>query len=173
MLPALKRLFIPDPTQLQAHAAYVCLVTQARKTFFYSDWQVADTLDGRFDIILLHLSLAMERCRGAEGAEEFLRLLPEVFFADMDRSLREMGAGDTGIGRRVQAMAQALYGRLDAYQRAGDTTLGETLKRNVYRNKPVDPTSVSALASYVLRNREGLRRQPVDVLLRGNILFSD
>src|SRR5437868_5606477 len=110
---ALKRLFSPDPAHYKAHAAYLQLVTQARQPMFYSEWKVEDTLDGRFDIILLHLYLLIFRCEketGNPAAPLFVRALSEIFFADMDRSLREMGVGDTGISKHVKKMVQAFYG---------------------------------------------------------------
>ena len=59
--------------------------------------------------------------------------LLEQFFSDMDRSLREMGVGDMSIGKKVRAMAEAAFGRLAAYEHAGDSVaLKEALRRNVY-----------------------------------------
>ena len=37
------------------------------------------------------------------------------FFADMDFTLREMGVGDLGVGKRVRKMSEAFMGRLTAY----------------------------------------------------------
>ena len=135
---------------------------------FYTDWQVPDTLDGRFDIIVLHMFLVLS---AVEKNAEFCRALSELFFADMDRSLREMGVGDTGVGIRVKNMAQAFYGRLKAYgkQAIGDeTALAEALRRNVWRDQPVADEAVTALAAYMRRNYQSLRAQPVRSLLRGS-----
>jgi len=173
---SLKRLFTPDASTQQAHQAYVQIVAQARKPVFYADWQVPDTLDGRFDIILLHLFLVVSRCE-AEGShtQRFIRHLSEVFFADMDRSLREMGASDTGVGLRIKNMAQAFYGRLKAYGSAiGDeAALVEALQRNAYREQPVPGHAIKALAAYVRRNHQALQAQSVEALIQGNIIFAD
>ena len=45
-------------------------------------------------------------------------VVSDVMMDDMDSSLREMGVGDLGVGRRVKAMAQAFYGRATAYEAA-------------------------------------------------------
>jgi cytochrome b pre-mRNA-processing protein 3 len=49
-------------------------------------------------MISLHVALVLYRLR-AEGEREraFSQALFDVFFRDMDRSLREMGAGDLGV----------------------------------------------------------------------------
>ncbi len=144
----------------------VSATCQSRLPVFYRDWQVADTMDGRFDIIVLHLFLVLS---ALEEEKEFARALTETFFSDMDRSLREMGAGDTGVGIRDKNMAQAFYGRLKAYGDAA--TLEEALRRNVWREKPVKPESVASLADYMRRNREALQTQSPEALMQGEIIF--
>ncbi len=160
MLQSLKRLFTPDPLKQSAHDAYVHIVTQARQPVFYKDWHVPDTLDGRFDVIVLHLFLVLAV---HEKEKDFCRHLTELFFADMDRSLREMGASDTGVGIRVKNMAQAFYGRLAAYAETIDneTLLGEAIVRNVWREKPVGAEDAAALAGYMQRNRNPVARVSV------------
>src|SRR5690606_24967170 len=105
----------------QAQDIYLQIVSQARQPVFYRDWQVEDSIDGRFDVIVLHLFLVLFRCEEEKSRPEvslFMRDLAEAFFADMDRSIREMGVSDTGVGKRVKAMAQASYGRMQSYRRA-------------------------------------------------------
>lgn len=186
MLSSIKHLFTSDPTRLRSHTLYVSIVTQARKPVFYRDWQVADTLDGRFDMIVLHLSLVICRLEAsphsslkptdtATSIPDFIRLLSEAFFADMDRSLREMGSSDTGVGIRVKKMAQAFYGRLKAYAQAIDDSnaLAETLRRNVWREQPIGAGAVASLAAYIQRNHEQLKLQSIDALIQGHVVFSD
>lgn len=158
MLAALKNWLSPSPIRVRAHECYVHITQQSRRSVFYADWQVPDTLDGRFDIIVLHLCLVLERLgdtRADEELGEFSRYLQECFFADMDRSLREMGVSDTGVGKRVKKMAEAFYGRQQSY--GNEAVLAEALKRNVYRDESVDAATLAALEAYVVRNRNHLR----------------
>jgi cytochrome b pre-mRNA-processing protein 3 len=60
-------------------------------------------------------------------------------FKDMDRSLREMGASDVGVGPKVRRMAEVFYGRTRVYSEALQQTgearrqaLVSALARNVY-----------------------------------------
>jgi cytochrome b pre-mRNA-processing protein 3 len=170
---ALKRLFGPDPSHYKAHDAYVKIVAQARQPLFYRDFHIEDTLDGRFDVILLHLYLLIARCEKESGRADvplFMRALSEIFFADMDRSLREMGVGDTGVGKRIRTMVEAFYGRFKAYRETPELT--EALWRNLYREKPIPAETLGALAAYVRRNQQALAAASVDSLMQGNIIFS-
>jgi cytochrome b pre-mRNA-processing protein 3 len=175
MLAAFKKLFSSDPLQEQASLAYAQLVEQSRRPFFYRDCAVSDTLDGRFDVIVLHLFLVIHRLRREPSpqAGEFIRALQEIFFADMDRSLREMGASDTGIGKRIKAMAQAFYGRLHAYEQAagGKESFKLALARNLYRGQDVDDRIIGQMETYAETTLAKLREQPADNIIAGNLIF--
>ena len=88
----------------------------AREPGFFAWLGVPDNLDGRFETLSLHMFLVLRRLKSdsAAAATGLSRAVIEAFVADMDRSLREMGATDLGVGRRVKAMTQALYGRMKA-----------------------------------------------------------
>ena len=171
MLKAIRQIFAAPAYQEEAHNLYIALVTQARRPEFYQQWQVPDTVDGRFDVIVLHVFLAVQALRadGSPEALEFSRTLSEIFFADMDRSLREMGSTDTGTGMRVKNMAQAFYGRVQAYSDGlRDGTLPAALGRNLYREKPVGAAALQAVAAYMQKNAAPDIRE----MLSGVIRFS-
>jgi cytochrome b pre-mRNA-processing protein 3 len=173
---ALKRLFTADSVRTHAHEAYVHIVNQARHPQFFAQWQVADTVDGRFDVVLLHLSLVIariERETQDAQAKNFIRTLSEVFFSDMDRSLREMGAGDTGVGKRINKMAQAFYGRLKAYSDAlaAGTGFTEAAVRNIYREQPPSADITAQWEGYARRNNALLAQQTIADIMRGQIRF--
>ncbi len=178
MFSALKKLFHPAPFAEEAHAAYVILVEQARKPWFYAKQGVADTVDGRFDIIILHIFLVIHRLRAeqSQDAAVFARALSEVFFSDMDRNIREMGSTDTGVGKRIKNMAQAFYGRLSAYENGmiNPEQMRPALQQNIFRagNEATDER-LAALEDYMKRNREYLAGQSLEGLLAGNLRFID
>lgn len=153
MLHALASLFSSPVYQQESHALYLRVVEVARDPKFYTEYGVADTIDGRFDMIALHMFLVTNRLRKINTTEslELLRAVSEVFFADMDRSLREMGSTDTGVGRRIKNMSQAFYGRQLAYQTAaGDNEkMQEALIRNLYRGDVGKHLQAAKMAQYV------------------------
>jgi len=137
-------------------AVYNDLVERARGAELYRDFGVPDTLDGRFEAIVLHLALFLVATRDTlqrAGKEEFGRDLNLVFLKDMDRSLREIGIGDLSVGKQVKKMASAHHGRLMAYEEAltGKDALADMKKalvRNLYRGENVPKAKVSGLADY-------------------------
>lgn len=156
ILAQLQRLFSPSADKIRAQHLYVALVEQARQPEFYTTLGVPDTLDGRFEMVTLHMHLLLFRLQqGFERSpelKELSRLLIETYFADMDRSLREMGVGDTGIGRKVQKMSGGFYGRIEAYGMAhADNTLWpEALRRNVFGTVDApEAEHILALQAYV------------------------
>lgn len=135
--------------------AYKIAVTNARSERFYRDFGVPDSVDGRFEMIVLHVILIGHRLRGeGEGADLFMRALIEALFDDMDRSLREMGVGDLSVGKKVKQMAAAFYGHASAYDDAlaidaADHALPDALRRNVFGTSGVDEESLRRLAAAI------------------------
>ncbi len=119
--------------QLYCHA-----VAAARAPAFYTDLGVPDTLDGRFDMVGLHVFLLIRRLLvlpppGAALAQSVF----DAMFNDMDMNLREIGVGDMSIGKKVKKMWEAFHGRAAAYQAAlgeeDPAALEAALRRNVWR----------------------------------------
>jgi cytochrome b pre-mRNA-processing protein 3 len=177
MLSALTSLFSRPLFQQEAHEAYASLVASARRPFFYTEGGVPDTLDGRFDVIVLHLFLLIHRLRPEtkEGVPEFLRALQEAFFADMDRSVREMGVSDTGVGKRIKQMAQAFYGRIQAYEQsfADPDSFEQSLRRNLYRGALPPAAAVSDVSAYCRRALLALEGQRPAEMICGRVHFSE
>lgn len=151
MLRTLFRLFFTGSSRKrEAQEMYIALVRQSRNPFLFTECGIPDTLDGRFDSIILHLYLQLKLEHRAQD-QVMRRLLIECLFEDMDRSLREMGVGDMGVGKRVKTMSRAAYGRLKAYSEPDetDTSLRDAFIRNVYRGNPPSPEAVDALLRYV------------------------
>ena len=169
MLGALiARLRAPKP----AHTLYYAIVAAARVPGLFRDALVTDTFDGRFDLVLLHAALVFRRLQ-SEGpaAAKLADATFEVMFADFDRSLREVGISDTGVGRRVKAMARAFYGRAHAYDRAlaGAEPLGAALRRNLYAAKQVPEDAVAHLAAHVRATEAALARASLADLSAGRL----
>jgi cytochrome b pre-mRNA-processing protein 3 len=101
-------------------AIYGMIVTQAREPAFYRSFGVPDTVNGRFDLLVLHLWLVLRRFRITAEARHGSQALFDRFCEDMDANLREMGVGDLTVPKRMQAFGEAFYGRAAAYDAAFD-----------------------------------------------------
>lgn len=165
----------PPARRAQAQSLYIALVAQARQPFFYEQLEVPDTIDGRFDMILLHVFLFTHRLRTEESREAhaLAAAITDLFFGDMDRNLREMGVGDLSVGKKIRKMADALNGRFVAYTNAiGDAeALGFALMRNVYGTVKPAPEHPAQLADYCLTAAGSLARQPLEQLVQQPIAW--
>jgi cytochrome b pre-mRNA-processing protein 3 len=156
---------------------YRAIVAQSRKSDFYSRLGVPDSLDGRFDMIILHAFLVMRRLGrvGADGAA-LSQALFDLMFADMDNSLREIGVGDLSVGKKVKIMAQAFYGRVEAYEAGLGADDGAALKtalaRNLYGTVTPPAEGLDVMAAYVKRADAILALQSDDEIMAGNPAFS-
>jgi cytochrome b pre-mRNA-processing protein 3 len=175
-----KRFFGSQPRSEQAWRLYEIIVGKARDPGLYRDFGVPDSLDGRFEAIVLHLVLVLRRLKRdfPEGVE-LTGALQEVFFTDMDRSLREMGAGDLGVGKRVKRMAEAFMGRLRAYDAAlealpttGRDGLQAALRRNLLGTLPAGQGDAEGLAAYILAQMAALDAQDGADLRQGRLVFA-
>ena len=128
---------------------YGMIVARAREPGFYEVFGVPDTVDGRFDLLVLHLWMALRRLR-AGGQTQLAQGLFDHFCNDMDANLREMGVGDLTVPKRMQKFGEAFYGRSTAYDaamEAGHEALAQALCKNVLNGKKLE--EARRLASYV------------------------
>jgi cytochrome b pre-mRNA-processing protein 3 len=141
-------------------ALYDGLVSRAREPVFFADFGVADSIDGRFDVLAFHAWMVLTELKGAPAAQG----LTDTIFTGFDEAMREQGAGDMGIGHKLKAMANAFYGRMSAYDAAKDeAALAQALARNLWRGAPLDARA-RALAAYAMRARALLRQSLPDGL---------
>jgi cytochrome b pre-mRNA-processing protein 3 len=139
-----------------AQRLFAALMARAREPAFYARLGVADTLDGRFDLVALHAWLALKWLEAAHR-RELAQALVDVIFVSFDESLRDLGAGDMGLGRKMKAMADAFYGRMRAYDAAtGLAEMKAALLRNVYRDRDGVSREAAALAEYTLAAKRTL-----------------
>jgi len=120
---------------------YGMIVAQAREPLFYRDLGVADTVNGRLDLLLMHLWLTLRRLRAIEADSGLSQALFDRFCTDMDDNLREMGVGDLTVPKRMQAFGEAFYGRTVAYDLAltdGREALAQALSRNILNGEKID-----------------------------------
>ncbi|MGB3338954.1 MAG: ubiquinol-cytochrome C chaperone family protein [Devosia sp.] len=167
-------LFRKNTATAPVYAVYSAIVAQSRQPRFYAEWLVPDTVTGRFDMISLHLALLFRRLRAETGEQkEFSQAVFDLFFKDMDRSLREMGVGDMGVPKRIQKMGNIFFGLLAALNEAMDrddsAALQIVLSRNLF-DGAAGP-HVEALADYLLAEDRALATQPATAITGGALNF--
>ncbi|WP_027529961.1 ubiquinol-cytochrome C chaperone family protein [Bradyrhizobium sp. WSM3983] len=152
---------------------YGMIVTQAREPIFYRDLGVPDTVNGRFDLLLLHLWLLLRRLRAAtQGGAELSQAVFDRFCEDMDDNLREMGVGDQTVPKRMRAFGEAFYGRVQAYDQAIETSseaLAQAISKNILNGTGMD--QAQRLAAYAVAADAKLSQAGDPALLLGSFKF--
>lgn len=166
----LSRLLNPPAPPLMG--LWTWITETAREPRFYLRHGVADTVDGRFDMVALVSCLVLLRLEELDLRRENA-LLTERFVDDMDGSLRDIGIGDMVIGKHMGKVMGALGGRLGAYRKAlaadaPEGQLAEVVARNVYRGAPADGQA-DELAAEVRVLKARIAAAPTDALLKGDI----
>jgi cytochrome b pre-mRNA-processing protein 3 len=137
------------PSRGTIETIYGMIVAQAREPLFYQSLGVPDTVNGRFDMVLLHLWIVLRQFRWVAD-DSGAQTLFDRFCSDMDHNLRELGTGDLAVPKRMQEFGQAFYGRSAAYDlalTAGEEPLAQALCKNIFNGQQI--AMARLLAAYV------------------------
>ena len=165
-------LFRKSTATAPVFAVYSAIVAQSRQKVFYAEWGVPDTVTGRFDMISLHLALLFRRLRAeTSAARDFSQAVFDLFFKDMDRSLREMGAGDLAVPKKIKKMGNLFYGLLASLDGAladnDAEAVAVVLIRNIFDGQMTP--HARALAGYLVAESELLANQATGSIVAGTI----
>ena len=171
--PLFRRSARPDTIS----ALYGMIVAQARLPCFYRDYAVADTVNGRFDLIVLHLALVLDRLAQDSALRSLGQGVFDRFCQDMEHNLREMGIGDLKVPKEMQRIGEAFYGRARAYQAAladaDGKALADAIVRNIYGGSPPEPSLAPRLAAYMRVAVGDLAAQGAAGLAEGRLRLPD
>lgn len=167
---------------------YERIVAQARQPALFRDLGVPDTMEGRFELIVLHIVLVLERLK-REGSEGQLlgQAVLERLIADMDDALRQIGIGDMGVPRRVQRAAAAVRERVRDYapgldphpsRETAPKRLEDAFCEHIYgagnaAQSPIVLSYATRLADYARSSRAALDGVSSSDLLAGRLDFAD
>jgi cytochrome b pre-mRNA-processing protein 3 len=170
------QLFRRTPRADSIARLYGMIVAQARVPAFYQIYGVPDTVNGRFEMIVLHAVLLLRRLNAGRGPARALgQAIFDLFCRDMDANLREMGVGDLAVPRTMRRIGEAFYGRQAAYEAALATHNRELLVEGLARNIFGAGSRAGAvrLAAYVQDTVRHLAVQHEAALSRGDFAFPD
>ena len=151
---------------------YERVVSEARLPHWYVEGQVPDTIDGRFAALATLLALTSVRLeRGDEAAQRAGIELTEIFIADMDAEIRQLGIGDPTIGKQVGGMVGALGGRVGLWRGAlsGEGDWNHVAVRSLYRGRQPDQAALAHSAVALRAYWDRLERCDDTALIAGDI----
>lgn len=166
------RLLGARPSKAAARRLHDSAVAQARAPALYARMHAPDTIEGRFELLTLHVLLLLDRLQGEDVETDQVRqALFDTYLRDLDGALREMGVGDLSVGKKMRKLGEAFYGRAKAYQDAfagDDVALAAVLARVVLADEAADG---GALCVYVRAVRAALASQPTAELAAGAVVW--
>lgn len=133
-----------DPRE-EIRPLWHAVVAEARQKHWYAARGVADTLEGRFDMLTAIMALAILRMEGSEALTRDTAYLTEFFVEDMDSQLRESGMGDPTLGKYIGRLVSAMGGRIGAFRTAlaGESSLQDAVERNMTLNEGADGAALA------------------------------
>ena len=158
-----------------AHNLYGSIVALSRSAPIYATLQVPDTVEGRFEILVLHMFACLERLNGKAPA--LAQDIVDMFFADMDTSSRELGVGDMAVPKKMRGLAAIFEDRIAAYKSSVENTsknaLSNELQKNIFCNDEAFANCGNDLARYLLKLRQSLSKASLEELVAGEIAAPD
>ncbi len=149
---------------------YNAVVARGREQHWYVEGGVPDTIDGRFEMIAAVLSLVVARLELDAQYRQQLAWLIELFVADMDGQLREIGIGDMVVGKHVGRMMGAFGGRIGAYRDGlREGTFEAALVRNLYGGTEPPAAALEHTAEQLRALYLALHAAPADAILAGRL----
>ena len=171
------RRFRPNSRDRSIRDLYGAIVAQARCAAFYSGYGVPDTVQGRFDLIVLHMVLLLDRlARVNDSGRGIGQQLFDVFCRDLDDNLREMGVGNLAVPKQMRRFGEAFYGRqaayLAAFAAADERELEKAIARNIFQTGDIE-AGAARLARYARATLGQFKFQEESALLRGEVAFPE
>jgi len=165
-----------DPNTQAAKKLYGQLLLKTREPEFYKAYGVPDTFDGRFDLLMIHIFIVVNRLtREGQAGLDFNQALFDMTFADLDQTLREMGIGDMGVPKHQRRMMKAFNGRMHAYDQAlkeGDGAMVITLRRNLYGTLEDDQVpDTQKILRYIKESMNLIDKMSADEIMKGQAVF--
>jgi cytochrome b pre-mRNA-processing protein 3 len=153
------------------------IVAASRRPALYLALEAPDRVNGRFELLTLHVGLTLRRLVALGGlGDDIAQDLVNAVFMHLDDTLREQALSDMPVSKRLKTMKEAFYGRNAAYAAALDSgsraDLVMALARNVY-GAPGGAPKAEALADYVLQVDAALARTPLEEFTTGRFRFPD
>ena len=172
----LSRLFRQRPAYEAGTALYRTAAAAARGPAFYRDAHAPDTVEGRFELYMIHVILVAMRLRGqGRRAAETSQVMFDAFLRGLDDAMREMGVGDLSVGKKMRRLGEAFYGRAKRYDELiGDPAeLQALVRRTLYADVEgaEADAGAQAVALYAARAHAEIQSQALDRLLAGEVSF--
>ena len=157
---------------------YQKIVKFSRNKIFYIKYRVPDTIDGRFDmLVLITIMIAFRLSKINDEGKKLSQKVFDIIFKDLDFSLRELGAGDVSVANNMKKLISSYMGRqkiyIKAFKNEDETFLTLAFKNNIFRNNDQKENLILLLSKNILKINKKLDLIEDEKMLKGDFEFSD
>ncbi len=144
-----------------AEKIYQNIIEISRSKFFYIDYNLEDSFETRFDLIIFHSFMVFYFYKSKKIEKSMIpQNLFDHMFSDFENNLREMGFGDIAVNKKMKNFIKAFYGRLSQYSKSMElvkkyddkSLLEKTILNNILKGKINDEKNLSVFSEYFIRN---------------------
>ena len=155
---------------------YQKIVEFSRDKIFYIKYNVPDTIDGRFDMLVLITVIIVFRLSKIKNeGKELSQKIFDIIFKDLDFSLRELGAGDVSVANNMKKLISSYMGRQKVYTKAfknsDDQFLALAFKNNIFRNNDQKEKLLLLLSKKIFKINKKLDLIEDKKILNGDFKF--
>ena len=159
---------------------YQNIVEISRSKFFYIDFELDDSFETRFDLIIFHAFMIFYFYKSKNINNSSLsQMLFDHMFNDFENNLREMGFGDIAVNKKMKLLIRAFYGRLSQYSKSLDllekeddkSLLEQTILNNIFKGKGTDKKIINIFVQYIVDNINNFKSKSENENLKHNFKF--
>ena len=141
--------------EILSNDIYQKIVKFSRNKIFYTKYKVPDTIDGRFDmLVLISIIVTFRLSKIKDEGINLSQNIFDVIFRDLDFSLRELGAGDVSVSNNMKKLISSYMGRqkvyLEAFKNYDEDILALAFKNNIFRNNKQKKDLILLLSTNIL-----------------------
>ena len=148
----------------------------SRDKIFYTKYNITDTIDGRFDVMVLVTVIIIYRLSKIKTVGlDLSQKIFDLIFKDLDYSLRELGAGDVSVTKNMRKFISSYMGRqkvyIEAFKKNNLSGLSLIIENNVYRSIDIEKDLIFSLSKNILKIVENIDLIENKKIVNGNFDF--
>jgi len=157
------------------YSIYKKFASLSRNENLYIKFKVPDTIDGRYEMLMLNIILIIRRLKNDKN-NNLAQLILDLMFSDIDQALRESGVGDLSVPKRMKKIGEAFYGRISSLDKILQSKylhkeLAIFFKRNTFSESNLHDEECEGLSEYTLNMINFLDSLHINKIIENNYDF--